>query len=117
MAKRPKVKHRVFNDRMHNRDYRVRVFCNAKTGRLLAIRAGCRHWQSFEQALAHYSGGWPYKARRWKSINWCHDVTHLDSTDGSTLTDFHNRHDALLALSRVAARVQRWQRKLKGLRA
>jgi hypothetical protein len=47
---------RVFAVKCLIRAYTYRAFVTKKGGKLRCITAGCRYWQSFSKAFAHYRG-------------------------------------------------------------
>lgn len=95
----------VVSDGMQRRRYRVRAYVDRKTGKVLVIKAGCRTWRTFAEAMAHYVGGGAYQCTYWK------ERRHVVG-DGGAISDLvHNRNDAMLTLARVAAKVHMRQRR------
>lgn len=93
----------VVTERMVNRSYLVHVRVSKKTGKVLSIRAGCRRWDSFEEALEHYGS-----KSRWGTMQ-----NLLDQDDANLQNkrnSFKDRTGALLALCRAAARVRKYRK-------
>lgn len=100
------MKEKMFMIRMSQRDFRVRAYINSKTGRVLRVTAGCRTWKDFTEAVAHYSGGGRYAKyinHRWRGLNIWSDNMPMRLA----------QYDTLLTLSRVAAKVYRFQQRLE----
>lgn len=92
---------------MVGRHYNVRAVVSKNTGRVLHIYAGCRHWRSFDEALAHYAGHGSCYTPRW--INLRDVVTLGDAERLGREGDYSNRHYSLIALSRAAGLVRKYQ--------
>jgi hypothetical protein len=95
-------------EEIDGRPYFITAKLNRATGRVLGIKAGCRRWRDFTEALAHYTGGGRYNVDRWQENAYIVSVSELGTN--SKIRDL-----SILALSRLAKRVyecqEKWRRK------
>jgi hypothetical protein len=97
------------------------VYVSRATGRVTKITAGCRTWESFEQAMAHYIGGGPYKQCKWlddiyENKKWWGDTRVIDglrAKENPLEVMRISRQSSLEALATLAQRVYTWQRNRK----
>jgi hypothetical protein len=93
------------------RRYWFKAITTRKTGAVLAVRAGCRHWRNFDAAFAHYDAhakkgiwGWP----RW-SDGWI--LSARDSRNPGVVEQrLYERHHARVTLHWLKEKVEDAQR-------
>lgn len=93
----------IITERMLSRSYIVHVRVSKATGKVLRIRAGCRQWDSFEEALTHYGS-----LSRWGEMNMLFDQE--EAIRLNKFVSFKDRTGALLALCRAATRVAKYRK-------
>ena len=86
------------------RPYTITAKLSKATGLVLQVSAGCRTWNDFTEALAHYAGGGRYEVGHWEIYRFSH-------TSNSAETIIGRRDRSMLALARLAARVYDYQQR------
>jgi len=86
------------------RPYLITATLSGRTGHLLRLQAGCRIWGDFTEALAHYAGGGKYGITRWLDLR--ETVTDGSFSCRFSTTDLGRRDQTLMALARLASRVE-----------
>lgn len=106
----------IIRRRTNIRDYSFNVHLSRSTGKLLKIRAGCRTWLSFADALAHYRGDGPYAPSKYRPahFNEMRDKM-VNNADWHIILNnyYHERSIQLecqLLLGKLEGKTKRWQK-------
>jgi hypothetical protein len=108
--RKPRRDERVFKVQSLQRSYTYQVFVTKRGGLVRCITAGCRYWQSFAEAFAHYRGeSWrlaPVAKPEWNDAQ----VLSLAATNFVAAARLYaNREDARGALRALERMVQKYQ--------
>lgn len=89
---------------LQRRDFTYTVFVTKRAGKIRCITAGCRYWQSFEKAFAHYRGEYPLR-KEWTDAS----LIELVSTKG--YVDGWRRIAAREEARAILRELERWVRR------
>lgn len=93
-----------------SRGYTYRAIITRKTGALLAVRSGCRHWRNFEKAFAHYN---PHGKRFLDWPRWSDGWILSSPNDDTIARTLQNRFDSRQTLLRLQKRVEAKRRQIR----
>lgn len=98
---------RVVARKSNLRSFTYSAYVSKKTGALLRIKAGCRTWYSFDDAIAHYSGDGRYAPSKWTDAELARKQVNFPSDYRREWAERFEARSILRNLRRDTAKVQR----------